>query len=75
MISDGSPSECTVASLKNLVARLSSQHGTVCVQVAVEPLDEIAFPHYVDLSRYSLNEAVARFGKMIIRLTRDWRPC
>ena len=73
MISDGSPTECTFESLKNLVARLTRQHETVCVQVAVEPLTEIAFPHHVDLSQYSLDEAVARFGKMIMRLTAPWR--
>ncbi len=27
----------------------------------------------VDLSEYSLDEAVIRFGKMIIRLTGSWR--
>ncbi len=73
MISDGSPSECTFASLKQLVSRLTHDYGIVCAQVAVEPLDEIAFPHYVDLSQYPMDEAVARFGALIVRLTAAWR--
>jgi len=73
MISDGSPAECTFESLKNLVERLSHNHGIVCAQVAVEHLEEIAFPHYIDLSRCLLEEAVFRFGTMLMRLTRAWR--
>ena len=73
MISDGSPTECTFESLKNLVARLEHNHGIACAQVAVEPLEHVAFPHYVDLSQYAPDEAVYRFGTMLMRLTRGWR--
>ncbi len=73
MISDGSPSGCTFESLKNLVRKLTREQGIDCVQVAVAPLSHIAFPRSVDLSRFELDEAVARFGKMLIQLTRDWR--
>ena len=73
MISDGSPTECTFESLKNLVQRLTRDHEIVCAQVAVERIEQIAFPHYVDLSRYTLDEAVARFGNLLIQLTREWR--
>lgn len=73
MTSDGSPTGCTFESLKELVARLERQHGIRCAQVAVQSLDQIAFPHFVDLSRYSLEEAVVRFGKMLIQLTAAWR--
>ena len=44
-----------------------------CAQVAVASLSHVAFPNYVDLSKYSMDEAVARFGKMLIQLTRPWR--
>ncbi|MCB9639392.1 MAG: HEAT repeat domain-containing protein [Myxococcales bacterium] len=69
MISDGSPTECSVRSLKNLVESLGKEHNILCAQAAVETLPEIAFPHYVDLSKYRLGEAVQRFGKLLIQLT------
>jgi len=73
MISDGSPTQCTLESLKNLVADLTSNYGIVCVQAAVEAIEEPAFPHYVDLSNYPFEEAVARFGALVMRLTQGWR--
>jgi HEAT repeat protein len=73
MISDGSPTECTFDSLADLVRRLTKRHRIVCAQVAVESMEQIAFPHFVDLSQYSLDEAVSRFGGMIMRLTAEWR--
>ena len=73
MISDGSPTECSVESLRNLVARLTRRGGFVCAQVAVDKMEEICFPHFVDLSKYPLDEAVGRFGKLLMRLTEAWR--
>lgn len=73
MVSDGSPTDCTVEALKNLVARLGREYGIVCVQVAVDRMEVLAFPHYVDLSQYGMNEALTRFGRLIIQLTAAWR--
>ena len=73
MISDGSPTECTFESLKNLVAKLTRDYDIICAQVAVQQMKEIAFPHYVDLSQYSFDEAVARFGNLLMKLTASWR--
>lgn len=73
MISDGSPTECSVEALKQLVKKLQRDYGIVCAQVAVESLPEIAFPHYIDLSEYSVEEAVTRFGTLLMRLTSAWR--
>ena len=73
MISDGSPSECTFEALRNLVVQLECRHGILCAQVAVEPLGRIAFPHYVDLSKYPYSEAVRRFGQLLVKLTTPWR--
>jgi len=73
MISDGSPTECTFESLSELVERLTRQYGILCAQVAVESMEEIAFPQYVDLSRYSMDEAVARLGTFLMKLTAEWR--
>ncbi|TNE43278.1 MAG: VWA domain-containing protein [Deltaproteobacteria bacterium] len=73
MISDGSPTECSVESLKQLVEKLKRDYGIVCAQVAVESLPEIAFPHYIDLSEYNVEEAVTRFGSMLMKLTSAWR--
>ena len=73
MISDGQPAECTFESLKHLVERLTRQYDIVCAQVAVDTIDHVAFPHFVDLSRRGPDEAASLFGKMLVRLTRHWR--
>jgi cobalamin biosynthesis protein CobT len=73
MISDGSPTACSVESLKHLVEKLTREMGIVCAQAAVEEIAEVAFPHYINLGKYTMDEAVARFGKLIIQLTRHWR--
>ncbi|MFH1842112.1 MAG: HEAT repeat domain-containing protein [bacterium] len=73
MISDGMPTACTFESLQNLVSRLTKEYGVVCAQVAVSSLEQIAFPSYVDLGRCSFDESVARFGKLLVRLTTRWR--
>ncbi|MBV8758569.1 MAG: hypothetical protein JO257_14885, partial [Deltaproteobacteria bacterium] len=65
MISDGLPTECSVAALRNLVTELSHRRGIVCAQVAVRKLEEVCFPHYVVLDDHELDVAVARFGRMI----------
>ena len=72
MVSDGSPTECSVEALKSLVARLTRVHGIVCAQAAVDVMEEVAFPNYVDLSRYSIDESIARFGNLLMRLTATW---
>jgi hypothetical protein len=71
MISDGSPSACSVTSLRVLVERLSWRMGILCAQVAVEALDEICFPHYVLLEEGQTDECVRRFGVVIQRLVRQ----
>ncbi|TNE44271.1 MAG: hypothetical protein EP343_31465 [Deltaproteobacteria bacterium] len=73
MISDGLPAECSVASLRHVVRHLTEEHGIICAQVAVAPLAEICFPHYLDLSQHTLDEAVSRFGRLIMKLTTSWR--
>jgi len=68
MISDGSPTECTVAALKSLVNTLTNRMKITCAQVTVHPLEEIAFPDYVDLSTQETGVAVRKFGNMIAGL-------
>jgi hypothetical protein len=68
MISDGSPTECSVAALAALVKRVTRQMKISCAQVAVCPLDQICFPHYVLLDEDSLEESVRRFGAVMTRL-------
>lgn len=70
MISDGSPTECTVNSLRRLVNMIQSRMAIACAQVAVRTLDEICFPHYIDLQENSSDRAVLRFGPIIARLVR-----
>jgi hypothetical protein len=70
MISDGLPTECSAAALKALVARLGRRLGICCAQVAVQPLAEICFPHYVLLEENDLDAGVRRFGAVVARLVR-----
>lgn len=70
MISDGLPTECSIAALRGLVTTLTRRKGVVCAQVAVRPLEEECFPHYVVLDDGELDAAVARFGRMIADLAR-----
>lgn len=67
MISDGLPTECTTTALKSLVTRLS-RRGVCCAQVAVRPISEVCFPHYVELSESDLPSAVRRFGGIVAKL-------
>jgi hypothetical protein len=69
MISDGAPAQCSFASLQKLVTRLTREHHIGCAQVAVAPLAHVAFPQYIDVSRYTLDQAVARFGRLLMQLT------
>ncbi len=70
MISDGLPTECSVAALRNLVTELTHRRGIVCAQVAVNELEEVCFPHYVLLDDEQMDVAVAKFGRMIADLAR-----
>lgn len=70
MISDGLPTECSVAALRGLVTTLTRRKGLVCAQVAVRRLEEECFPHHVVLDDAEPDIAVARFGRMIADLAR-----
>ena len=70
MISDGLPTECTVAALRELVTTLGRSYRMVCAQVAVQPLAEICFPHYVVCNDPTIEQTVARFGRIIMGLVR-----
>jgi nitric oxide reductase activation protein len=70
MISDGLPTDCSVAALRNLVTELTRRRGIVCAQVGVIQLEEICFPHYVLIDDDQLDVAVAKFGRMIAELAR-----
>jgi hypothetical protein len=72
-ISDGSPETCTFASLQELVARLTREFDIRCALVGVRNIEKVAFPHYLDLTACSTEEAVTRFGRLIMQLTADWR--
>jgi hypothetical protein len=67
MISDGLPTECTVAALKGLVSRLTRWHYCVA-QVAVQPLEEICFPHYILLEVREFDVSVRKFGEVVMKL-------
>jgi cobalamin biosynthesis protein CobT len=69
-ISDGMPTACSTNALKALVTRLTKRMRILCAQVAVKPLEEICFPHYVALEADNTDEAVRKFGLIINRLIR-----
>jgi hypothetical protein len=64
MVSDGLPTQCSVATLRGLVGRLDRE-GFVCAQVAVGPISEPCFPDCVPLLEPDLGPAAARFGASI----------
>ncbi len=68
MVSDGSPTECTVEALRNLVAQLTRRHGFLCVQVALRRLDHVTFPHHVEILDDDMSSAVSAFGRCVVRL-------
>jgi hypothetical protein len=68
MISDGLPTECSVAALRALVGRLTHRWHFCCAQVAVQPLEEVLFPHYVVLDDADPDASVRRFGAIVARL-------
>ena len=63
MISDGLPTECSVAALRGLVTKLTTRWKICCAQVAVLPLEEVCFPHYVLLEEADLSASVSRLAR------------
>ena len=70
MISDGLPTECSVAALRELVQTLTRRWHMVCAQVAVQPLAEVCFPHYVVCNDPTIEQTVTRFGGIVMGLVR-----
>ncbi len=71
MISDGLPTECSVAALRALVHDLTRRRGIVCAQVAVRPLAEVCFPHHIVLSQEDIETSTRRFGEIVSRLVQQ----
>ncbi len=65
MISDGMPTECSAASLKHLALELTRRHKMCCAQIAVQPLPEVLFPHYVECDGPDTDTVVRRFGRIV----------
>jgi hypothetical protein len=73
MISDGSPTECSVAALGNLVQYLTQRRGIACSQVCVAHVRDRVFPVTLDVKELGIDAAVHEFGRLLVRLTRSWR--
>jgi len=67
MISDGLPTQCSTTALRALVTNLGRK-GFICAQVAVHPLEEVCFPNYVVLNEKNMDQSVAKFGELIMKL-------
>lgn len=70
MISDGLPTACSVTALRALVRRLTRE-GMACAQIAVQPIEERCFEHYVEVRDLETHQAVRRFAAVIARLVRQ----
>jgi hypothetical protein len=70
MISDGLPTECSTEALRGLADRLERRERMCVAQVAVRPLPEQCFRHYVLLEEDDLDGSVRRFGQTVGRLVR-----
>jgi hypothetical protein len=71
MVSDGSPTGCSVNALRALVARLTKRHHVACAQVAVARFEHVCFPHFVLLEEGQTEACVRKFGRIISRLVRQ----
>ena len=60
-----------VADKTALVNRLTRKMKILCAQVAVRPLDDISFPHYVLLEDDRVDESVKKFGAIMMKLVRQ----
>jgi hypothetical protein len=58
------------AALRELVQALGRRYHIVCAQVAVQPLAEVCFPHYVVCNDPTIEQTVTRFGKVVMNLVR-----
>lgn len=70
MVSDGLPTECSAGALRALASRISNRAGIACAQIAVQPLAEVCFPHYVVVNEANTDDAVRRFGTIVAALVR-----
>ena len=70
MISDGLPSDCSVAALSHLVQRLTRRRYC-CAQVAVAPLSQMCFPHYILLDDQNLADSTRKFGVVVRKLVQQ----
>ena len=73
MISDGSPTECSVAALANLVRYLGRRRNVACAQVCVDRVRDRVFPVTLDVRELGMDAAAHEFGRLLVRLTRTWR--
>jgi len=71
MISDGLPTECSVAAVRNLVTSLSKR-GFLCAQIALRalPEEDVSFPEYIVMEEEDFGRSVRRFGSIIARLVK-----
>ena len=72
MLSDGSPTECTVEALRALVKTLERDRGIALAQVKVDEVEHDAFPRSVDLSEDDAPTAARRFARLLAELTSRW---
>ena len=70
MVSDGLPTECSVVALRKLIEELTRRHGMSCAQVAVAPIVEPCFRHYIEILDQDFDASARRFGRIVTGLAR-----
>jgi len=59
-----------VQALRGLVRKLTKRLRICCAQVAVHPLAEVCFEHYIEVQSNDLDASVRKFGGIVARLVR-----
>jgi nitric oxide reductase activation protein len=72
IISDGSPTGCSVDALARFIGVLTRQWGIQCVQVAVDAVEHDVFPSKLDLAGLAPTDAVARFARLLRDVAGRW---
>jgi len=70
MISDGLPTECSVAALRKLVTVLTRRFRMACAQVAVAPIEAVCFPTFLEVESLEITVAARQFGRLVARLVK-----
>ncbi len=71
LLSDGEPTQCTVAAFHDVASRLERRHGIAVVHVVIAQVERRAvLPRHVDLSEHGLEASIRCFARLLEDLVR-----